>query len=275
MYAAAVTVAFGLAWVGVSPIATLGGDGRAGKFVIDIAMLQCLGAGPNLLPISWSLSTEWIAYLLFPLLARWVLHRGAAATAMAGLAAYGVILLLCALPPGWSHIFVGDLRGARLDLADTTTPWPLLRCLAGFTTGLVAARAGQAWRPSRWAGQAAAWAVVLICAALPWTGAVDRLAVPCFGCLVVVLAHEDGQWSPARWFGSAPIHQAGVISYALYLTHLLVWAFVAPWAHRLGAAPLPAMAVAIVVAWICYRAIEQPGRRLFAGRPPARSVEIA
>jgi peptidoglycan/LPS O-acetylase OafA/YrhL len=261
MYAVAIAATFGLYWAGALPLPRHGG-GSAAKFVMDMAMLQCLGGGPNLLPVSWSLSTEWIAYLTFPLLAFLVLRLGPLGTAFCGVVAFAVILALCALPAAWSHIFIGAMRRAWLDLADTTTPWPLLRCLADFTIGMVASRTGWLWRPRRIAGQGAAWVIVLICAGLPWTTFADVAAVPCFAGLVVVLAHEDGRFSPAHAFAFLPLYGIGVVSYALYLTHELVWVFLLRSVHGLTAAPLSALAPALLVASICYWMIERPGRRL-------------
>jgi peptidoglycan/LPS O-acetylase OafA/YrhL len=266
MYAVAITAAFYLQWTGSLPLPWHGG-GSLPKYALDMAMLQALGGGPNLLQVSWSLSTEWIAYLAFPLLAILVLHRGRAISMVCGVTAYAVLLALCALPAAWSHIFIGDMRRAWLDLADTKTAWPLLRCLADFTIGMVAARWGGAWRGGRPAGQAAAWVIVLVCAGLPWLRDCDLGAVPCFACLVVALAQEDGPWSPAHGFAWPPLYGIGVVSYSLYLTHELVWAFFVWRFYAHGIPALYALGPDLLVATLCYYGIERPGRRLLRTLP--------
>ena len=231
---------------------------------IDLLMLQCLGAGASLLPVSWSLSTEWIAYLAFPALSAMALRRGKKSAWALGLACVLLLLGLCAIPYGGAApIASRAMLRQPLGYVDTRTIFPLLRCLAGFCLGLLAWRATyarEAAAPS--ARHSAAIAVLLFCFGALWTPWADAIVVPGFALLLFCVGGDarPPRGGVAWWLGTPPIHWLGLVSYSLYLTHLLLWQAAHGWVQRRGVPTLWLLAPALGVAWACYRGIELPFR---------------
>jgi peptidoglycan/LPS O-acetylase OafA/YrhL len=97
-----------------------------------------LFATPPLNTPSWSLSTEWWVYMLFPLLVRPLFRLSARGkgVALAGIAVLYLTLIFYVAPRFGNLIFagMGMHRGATLDL---TADWGYFRCLAGFGLGMV------------------------------------------------------------------------------------------------------------------------------------------
>jgi peptidoglycan/LPS O-acetylase OafA/YrhL len=246
------------ALTGTTPFADMRSDNLAGDLVLNILMLQGIGIGRNLNGPSWSISTEFVAYLVFPLLIAAIFHRrvwvvGAALT----LALAGLLTIALRRP------FLGldsDILGHGASV---------IRCIAEFTFGLAAYRLYNARRASEILGRSA---VVVALSAL--TAAImvlrlgDLLAVLLFPLLIVGFARNQG-W-PARVMASAVPYFLGVISYSLYLIHaafrpLELDLLVALHPEPLG--PVGALSFAaagslsvILPAWLAYRTIERPGR---------------
>src|SRR5579883_2462326 len=111
----------------------------------NVVMVQSWGIGPSLDGTAWSLSAEWAAYVLFPLLAGLALFgRGRTALALAALAAAGIVAT--ALFTGVDH----EVHSGVLDAYDGTTVEPVLRCLCGFVLGLLMFRLAQGGRVRAW-----------------------------------------------------------------------------------------------------------------------------
>ena len=262
LYGACVLVVFLCVDAGLLPRGPAAAE-SAGRLVVDLALLQCLGAGPSLLAVSWSLSTEWIAYLLFPLLARLALHRGRTAWVVLGAAALLTLLALCHVPTGAPHGFdPRALLHQPLDHTDTSTPYPLLRGLAGFSLGLLAWRAAGAGRAVR--SGLATDAAALTCVAVLGTRWADYLAVPCVCALLMCLGARARPGLVERALASRPAHWLGRLSYAFYLVHLPLWLALHPWTDRAGWPPLLLLAPALLLAWVCHLFIELPGRRVLS-----------
>jgi peptidoglycan/LPS O-acetylase OafA/YrhL len=164
----------------------------------------------------------------------------------------------------------GAYHSGPLDAYDGRTIAPMLRCLGGFTLGLLAYRAAQSRAVAAWASRdaVAATAVILLGAGLA-CGMYDLLIYPLFAAVVLVLYGNRG-WV-GRAFGCRPIHGLGLISYSVYLLHLY---FFIPrqWLSRWLEARLPGASAGWVAdATVCaallaasalaYRFIEEPGRR--------------
>jgi peptidoglycan/LPS O-acetylase OafA/YrhL len=116
-----------------------------------------------------------------------------------------------------------DGRVGPLDVHDCTTPLPLLRCLAGFTLGLLIFPVARSPAVRRWAARPGASAPVLaaivVLLMLPGT---DLLAVLLFPMLVLTLSMDRGRF--ARLMGSPVLHVLGLLSYSLYLLHFrFIW----------------------------------------------------
>ncbi len=220
---------------------------------------------------TWSISAEWLAYLLFPVAAL-VLHR------MRGLP---VIVLACGslllmLPMTWAYLATGS----------PYFPWSwLVRILCGFGAG---ALAYLAVRRLRWTSTVRRGAAALA-AALPVVMAagllLGELAGPgrggavilLFPVLVAALAMADR--GPAMLLSTPAFVYGGRLSYALYLVHIplfeIYWLalqrypLLAPetvLAHGVGGQVLLAT---LVVAALAYHLVEEPSRRGLRAFTPA------
>jgi len=235
--------------------------------VANFAMVQAWGLSETLNVPSWSLSTEWAAYMLFPALA-WLALRGPWGRT-AGAAALAMAALLLAASLGAAN--PGGRRGP-LDLYDNYSLLPLARCLAGFTLGLAARRAMHLpWLAGRLAHPG--WAALPLAALLPGLalGLPDWLAYPLL--VVLVAALWAGHAGLSRFLGRSVPHRLGVWSYALYLVHMPL---IQLWedAGR-PAPPLVAggalLAAALAAASVLHRFIERPALQALRGLEPSRA----
>jgi peptidoglycan/LPS O-acetylase OafA/YrhL len=196
---------------------------------------------------SWTVSSEWFCYLLFPLFAP-ALQRVRSGPLAAGLA----VLVLATTT---ALLFaVGHPRfTAYLD-------WGLLRIGGEFLTGCLLYRAWKAdFGRDRYWGWTALFALVFSVFASTLHPA---LAVPGFAVVVYALAWQE---SPAhRVFGNRVVVYLGEISYSVYLVHWFVLQYVEP----LGLSALPdsvrvwaMFAVVIAASAAAHHAIENPARR--------------
>ena len=230
----------------------------------NLLMLQGIGIGTNLNGPSWTISTEFAAYIIFPLLIGLAFHRRRGVRILTALVA---LFGLCAIAA----------MQRRLGLDTATTGQDVGRCLTEFTLGLgvyAVFRQRAAWP---WLGQDR----VVLAAALV-SGAflvlrIDLWSVLPFPLLILSLACNTGR--AARWLSSPVPYFLGVISYSIYLIHspfrpveleLVRWLHPAPLSlpQALGFALAGSVSI-IPVAWLAYRWVERPGRslvrRLLAG----------
>jgi peptidoglycan/LPS O-acetylase OafA/YrhL len=236
-------------------------------YLNNLLMIQAWGAGGNgLNNPGWSISTEWGAYLLFPILARAaLLSRWRVAVAIAAFS--GTVVIILAALPDAAYFMV---RNGPLNIAFGPTPAPLIRCLSEFTLGLLA------WRLSQHDGALtlgggnlpSAVLAVVILALLEFPRS-DALLVLVFPLLIVSLSAERS--AIARLLGSGIIYRLGVWSYSIYLIHApvlesapAVEAFMKRHgvhaAHAIGHG-LVVVAV-FVIAILAHRIVEVPGRRM-------------
>lgn len=232
----------------------------------NVAMVQSWGLLTNSLDgPAWSISSEWAAYLLFPLLLGPTLFRSAAAAcaaAVAGLAAVGV---LCLVPVA---LQTKAFPAMLLDVHEPAFALPVIRCLAEFVLGLVAYRVSRS-APGYLRG--ASLAPLGLCG-----GLLLLLAIPKSDFFVVVLipalivSLTSVQSLPARLLGSRIFETLGLLSYSIYLTHDLMDVPMS-WTRRLveqhgfshgqSFAAIVGVVLTAGASVACYRLIEQPGRR--------------
>lgn len=267
-------------------------------------LVQAWGLSVSLNVPSWSISTEFAAYLLFPVLLA-AAHRGgpippgdehppapaaappprgrdapgATRRARPSAGAAGVLRAATLLAAAgtlaavvWFAPAGGAERHGQLDIYANYSVLPLLRCLAGFTIGIVAHGVAGAWPARPWCAAGASAALLAGLAA----GLDDLVLYPLLPVLVASLAPGGG--GVARLLAGAPLHWLGRVSYALYLVHVPVLdaakaAFGAHWpalrAGWPGATLAGLLALSLGVAWLAHRAVEVPGRhglRALAGR---------
>jgi peptidoglycan/LPS O-acetylase OafA/YrhL len=210
---------------------------------------------------SWSISAEWAAYLLFPLIAGLVL-KIAARPALA-LVAAAVFLLVSYFGLEW-------LFGR--EFTELTAQGGALRILPSFTLGVVL----YAVTRNRSLPFAAGWPLVVMSAI--WLVATSELrldsiwAWPGLAGLVVGFA-ETGRRGEGGWMSSRLGVYLGEISYAMYMTHLIVdivWFRImeaigvielSTFGARLAAVGGVFLAV-IVASVIAYELVERPARNM-------------
>ncbi|NIJ16201.1 acyltransferase family protein [Sphingobium vermicomposti] len=239
----------------------------------NLTMVQSWGWGTQ--PIagnSWSVSTELAAYLLYPLIALIAFSRWALAQAAACI---GLLLLVATSGFGSS---------GPMDVNNSDSVLTLLRCLAGFSLGVLTYRcADQSWC-RRILDRTGGFAItcVLIAAALLLPGA-DVLVV-CLMPALVLSCYYDGSAARAVMANPVSFH-LGLISYSIYLWHPLVRDVAAramTMAHRHGVTGMDWLFIAgMLVAtwllcWASYLLVEVRGHQLIkwlqSGRPRRPSV---
>jgi peptidoglycan/LPS O-acetylase OafA/YrhL len=161
---------------------------------------------------SWSISTEWAAYLLFPLLA-FVLdwRRVPTWAVVAGIVAAFALL----------HV---AMQGAPSLGADIWT-FGLRRCLIEFAVGGALCSLWQRWRDAPVVPALVATACAVVAFAAYVAGQPETLTIPAaFATGLLALALTSG--TRGNPLDAAALHYLGEISYATYLSHFLLFVIV-------------------------------------------------
>jgi peptidoglycan/LPS O-acetylase OafA/YrhL len=231
----------------------------------NLLLVQAWGICPSSIGPAWSVSTEWGAYFVFPALAMLALWRG---RSTAGLVCAGAAGLIAATALLDAHT---PYHEGALDAWDGRTMVPLMRCLGGFTLGMLTWRVSTDAVVARIAGNSlACWAcLVWLLAGIAW-GAPDAAIYPVFPSLVLCLA--CGENAVAAPFTVRPVIWLGEISYSLYVLHIFLLhpldvtrAAARAWMPPVAADTLAAgalFALLLAASDLCFRYVEQPGRRL-------------
>ena len=221
----------------------------------NLLLVQAWGLSAAMNPPAWSISTEMFAYAAFPLLVGAALKgRTPAALTAAGIA-IGYWAVTHGGPP------IGPGRRGPLDAYFNYSWLPVLRCVAGFTLGMLAwrlTRKATVLRIARHPSTApCALAAIL---ALMVTGADDLWVVAILPALVIATHLGRGLFYKALGYG--PLHRLGLLSYAVYLLHLFLF-------DRFRFSPIPTgpelaayLVVMLAAAAAAHALIEVPGRHL-------------
>lgn len=160
---------------------------------------------------AWSISTEFAAYLMFPVLvlaARW--ERLSTAQ----------LLLIAAVIAGmlYAAFRIAGFGGLGGDI----THLGLWRCLASFSMGCLLCQVWQRWLGVRWAGYAAAAVAAAIALLAVALHVPETLFVPAaFFAGLLALALARG--AVALIIGGRVLTYLGEISYSTYLCHFLLF----------------------------------------------------
>jgi peptidoglycan/LPS O-acetylase OafA/YrhL len=252
-----------------------GGAGAPlGRVACNALALQGWGTCVTLNAPAWTLSFEWLAYLVFPVVLWLVLFSPRAVCAAMVVIAWGGLVAL-ALHTG---------RGS-FDSSQFGAGWSAVRCVAEMVLGVAAYRAYAAAAIRQLLGSDAA--VLVLCglgaAACCWgEGAKsfvlggDVWVALAFPLLIAAVSANAG--AVRRWLAAPPLHWLGVISFSIYLVHDALLQRAARLADHAGADwrggvwfVVAATACVVPVAWATFVWVERPGRafvrRLVFGTP--------
>jgi peptidoglycan/LPS O-acetylase OafA/YrhL len=223
---------------------------------------------------SWSISTEFFAYLAF-----------AAAVSVCGRRLRAIVVALVMLLPLALYIRIG-----RIDAAG----YEMVRCLYGFAAGVATWHVYQRLRTAGAPGTLAEMIVIAAAVAIVAAGGGSGWSIGApfvFAALVLVFAWESG--AASRVLKSKPFIFLGTVSYSIYMVHLFVAGRIAD-GLRLASAQgifpgdslgssrwtgdllvVVSLAIVVAAAALTYRLIEAPGRewsRRLAQRPMVRTA---
>lgn len=211
---------------------------------------------------SWSVSAEWLAYILFPAIAAVTLRI------RSPLVILGAIALLDAAL--WSVMSTG--------FYGHTADYGLIRIATEFPAGVLLHHLwAQNKEPAaRWDFVALGALLLLICGASIAVSHEHRIefaagaTLPLAGLVVYALARGTGRFLAGKWWV-----RAGQISYAFYIIHgtaLMVAYHFTLYTSWTVPAVLLTFVLSIGAAWALYEYVEKPGRRLILeGFKPRRA----
>jgi peptidoglycan/LPS O-acetylase OafA/YrhL len=262
--------------------------------VANLLGINAWGATDTIDGPAWSISTEFAAYILFPVLVAWTLRNSRTGGIVTGAIAFCVLGALVLVPDTITQLNIATgldkgIRHGPLDVHTTRPPLGLVRCLAGFTIGILSFRLwrsdlGKRLATSKHASDIVAGAAI----ALLFFSGSDLFEVALFALLIVALA--EGKGYTARFLSSGPVHWLGLISYSIYLVHYPVLDSLGAWfaaqldnahiAHSYTLSGIASAPISLALATLTYYGVEKPGRILFlkiAHRkaPPMEAVPAA
>jgi peptidoglycan/LPS O-acetylase OafA/YrhL len=209
---------------------------------------------------SWSISTEFYAYIFFALLC--LMFRG-----RTRLIAFALTVVVGYLLTAWATVHVHQCLkwGNCLDL---TFDYGFVRCVTGFFLGALLSYLRVAGHPWRGAMQAASVAALALMFVFMQRHPVLALAAPLlFACFLLSISSDTGP--VAALLNTGPMQFLGQQSYSIYLMHpvlLLGFNGVRPyatsWLGQLLFLLAYAAMVLLVSRWT-FRLVEDPARKMF------------
>lgn len=261
------------------------------------------------LPVTWSISTEWFLYCLYPFLAFLLVRKGAIFVAFLTLA-YMAILSLGYLHPElidgpalawWGPAAVDRSNGNNLFYAWVLNFSPLGR-LHEFLAGVLAAHLYLLRRDDQaraFMGYLLTFMAIAVLVAMygglqaawlaewrRWINAASVFVIPC-GIALFIFSIARYRTVFAVFFRSRPVAGAGDATYSIYLFHLTAIQIAAiggpipsTWSNvgLVGARYAALLTMLILISLGIYRAYEAPMRsfirRKIDGRNRARAVAV-
>jgi len=171
--------------------------------------------------LSWSLSAEWAAYMLFPLLALlFGRKKHLAYYLLPPLIIIAYFALLYWLPPAG----IGNADRLILHKLDVTYDYGFLRGIAGFSAGMLLYDLYMDEKIRRWLSKDITAAIfTLITLYCMHKGVNDLLVVLSFTGIVLSYATNDGGLH--RLLSTKPMQHIGRVSYSIYLIQAIAMSF--------------------------------------------------
>ncbi|MDN3691971.1 acyltransferase [Chryseobacterium tructae] len=189
------------------------------KFLINTALLQCF-FNPNysLGTVYWSLSTEWICYLIFPFLLFFIVRYKIRSEILI-VAGLSLRLILPYLP---DHLYLGSdmqMPVAKstnyLDLTHGLTS--LVRTVSSYLLGIgIAFLPGFALRK-----KIVAYVALILSVVLLYTEK-GLFFIPLLSAIMIKQLYDGEDSVIKRFLGSNMVYFLGNISYSLYIIHYIV-----------------------------------------------------
>ena len=243
-----------------------GGDAwsLARQGIFNVTLTQAWGFAGAFDGPAWSISTEFAAYLLFPVLIAATLGRGRATFLTSMLVASVAVIVVSRVPTPATYPWP---RQGALDVSWVSPPWALVRCCAEFTIGLGTYRIATA-RDRR---VATAPFSAVVCVLLAATLLIRGSDLPFVALTPALLLSLTGANPLSRLVGSRVPFVLGEWSFAIYLWHAILLDHWRPLVLRQATALVGHSAAAVaaeiafwllllVLAYLSFRFIEVPGR---------------
>ncbi len=224
---------------------------------------------------AWSVSAEWAANLLFPLLMFMILSGSMLLGTVVAMLAVCVLSISAFL---FGSLF-GDPVGGVVNII--SGPQALGRCISEFAIGIYLWRVRSRVDLARvLSGDGVQFALLGIMAVVLTQPTLDVAFVALSGLLILGLSYDRS--ALARILGSGLAYRLGVISYSIYLVHIAllpVRDMLADLFERYGVGYPWLLAVcctasaSIAASALTYRLVERPGQRLLRAAfsaPPVR-----
>jgi peptidoglycan/LPS O-acetylase OafA/YrhL len=186
--------------------------------LVNVFLLQVLTPIDYIVGSSWSLSAEWLAYLIFPfLLAIVYKFKSEKWTTACVLLSFGIVLFISLNNSSFLNGFrpLPELNG-RLDRFTGISA--VLRCFSEYIIGISIFKLYAKYKDSysKYYHYAALPCSLLLIVLLSFHNT-DVALVLLFAILIFSLSTDEGP--VANFFSSGPLYFLGEISYSLYLIH--------------------------------------------------------
>jgi peptidoglycan/LPS O-acetylase OafA/YrhL len=187
---------------------------------------------------AWSISTEILANITFPIFVYATLVARPLYAAIFGGLCAGAVL------------YLGLQHDGSLDLTRANTLAPSIRCFSEFGIGMLTYR----WRGRKFATSTVAIIGMTLLAASLILGLPDQITIALM--ILLILALSEDQSHVGRLLSVRPLHYLGELSFSIYLVHfpvlVAVRAYVASnWAFVLGT-----VAITLFISAVTYPTIE-------------------
>ena len=252
----------------------------------SLLLLQAMHLFPTapLNTVSWSLSTEWWMYMLFPLLVPWLAASGRVRrwVWLLGVAGGYAAVKYWLVPRFGMHLW--QRQPASIN---TINDFAFVRCAAGFVLGMLSCRWYQVGVASAWLRRDGVFVGIVgaLLLSLHFDGN-ELITVALFPFLILATVYNASGVN--RLLGAGPAQRLGDWSFSIYMVHIPLFFSYRGMAGILGW-PLPQgaftqhpdygtgwlcctvfLGVTLVVASITYRLVEVPARNYLNGIRPLR-----